>query len=238
VSAKRSKPDEDHRPSASSEGRGPGRPPGGGDSRQAILDAAASVFLRDGLNASTRDIATEAGVTQAALYHYFPTKKDLMREAASGASHLFEPIGALARTEGEPEEVFRRMGEGYLQTFARGQVPRFMATMLSEGRKIPGFLPAMGGRLQKGIVGPVVAYVTALQEEGRVSPDVNAAMVGQMLFGTMFSYMMARDVIKAPWVQDLEPAEVAAQVARVLARGMTPQTDPELVDRERKPSDE
>jgi hypothetical protein len=161
-----------------------------------------------------------------------------MREAAAGASRLFEPIGALARIEGEPEEVFRRMGESYLRTFARGRVPRFMATMLSEGRKIPGFLPAMGGRLQKGIVGPVVAYVTALQEQGRVSADVNPAMIGQMLFGTMFSFMMARDVLKAPWVQDVDPAEVAAQVARVLARGMKPQADHETVDSERTHGDE
>jgi hypothetical protein len=37
-----------------------------------------------------------------------------------------------------------------------------MATMLSEGMKIPGFLPAMGERLQRGIIGPVIAYLETL----------------------------------------------------------------------------
>lgn len=213
-------------PSPPSEGRGPGRPPGGGDSRQTILDAAVKIFVRDGLNASTRDIATEAGVTQAALYHYFPTKKDLMREAAFAASHLFAQIGAQAVPEGEPEEVFHRLAQSYLGTFATGQAPRFLATMMSEGMKMPGFLPAMGQRLQNGIVGPAITYLEALQKEGRISPEVEPAMIGQMLFGTLFAFMMARDVLEAPWVQDLDSDEVARQVARVLVYGMGGQIRP------------
>lgn len=210
------------------EPRGPGRPPGGGDSRQAILDAAVRVFLREGLNASTRDIAAEAGVTQAALYHYFPGKKDLMREAAVGASQLFEPIGAQAVAEGEPEEVLRRLAETYLATFARPHVARLMATMLSAGMKMPGgFLPMMAQRLQKGVVGPTVTYLEMLQKEGRIGPEVDPAMVGQMLFGTCFSYMMARYVLQAPWVQSIEPDALARQIAHILVCGMGGATGPE-----------
>jgi len=202
-------------------GRGPGRPPGGGDSRQAILDAAAKVFLCDGLSASTRDIATEAGVTQAAIYHYFPGKKDLIREAAVGASRLFEPIGAqAAAADGEPEEVLRKLAERYLATFARPHVARFMATMLSAGMKMPGFLPMMAGRLQRGVVGPTIEYLERLKKEGRIGPEVDPPMMGQMLFGTCFSYMMARYVLKAPWVEDIEPDALARQIARVLVHGM------------------
>lgn len=204
-----------------SESRGPGRPPGGGDSRQAILDAAVRVFLRDGLSASTRDIAAEAGVTQAALYHYFPGKRDLMREAATGASQLFEPIGAQAVAEGEPEEVLRRLAESYLATFARPHVARLMVTMLSAGMKMPGgFLQMMAQRLQKGVVGPTVAYLEELQRQGRIGSGVDPAMVGQMLFGTCFSYMMARYVLEAPWVQNIEPEALARQIAHILVCGM------------------
>jgi len=214
----RTKSDSSESPPA--EGRGPGRPPGGGDSRQLILDAAAKVFLRDGLSASTRDIAAEAGVTQAALYHYFPSKKDLIREAAAGASQLFEPIGAQAVAEGEPEEVLRRLAERYLATFARPEMARFMATMLSAGMKMPGFLPMMAGRIQKGVVGPTITYLETLQKEGRIGPEIDPPMVGQMLFGTCFSYMMARYVLKAPWVQDIEPDTLARQLAHVLVHGV------------------
>lgn len=202
------------------ENRGPGRPPGGGGSRQTILDAAVRVFMRDGLSSSTRDIATEAGVTQAALYHYFPTKKDLLREAAAGATGLFERVGAEAAPEGEPEEVLRRLAETYLATFAKPHVAQFMATMLSAGLKMPGFLPMMAKRLQKGVVGPTITYLETLQREGRIGPEVDPPMVGQMLFGTCFSFMMARYVLQAPWVQNVEPETLAREVAHVLVHGM------------------
>jgi AcrR family transcriptional regulator len=208
------------RPASASDARGPGRPPGGGDSRQAILDAAAQVFLRDGLSASTRDIAAEAGVTQAAIYHYFPGKQHLLREAAAGASELFERIGAEVVPKGEPEEVFRRLAQSYLDTFARPHVARFMATMLSAGMKMPGFHPMMAGRLQNGFVGPTIAYLETLQKEGRIGPDVNPAVVGQMLFGTCFSFVMARYVLEAPWAEDVEPEVLAQQLAHVLVHGM------------------
>ncbi|NLE11978.1 MAG: TetR/AcrR family transcriptional regulator [Actinobacteria bacterium] len=202
------------------EGRGPGRPPGGGDSRQLILDAAAKIFLRDGLSASTRDIAAEAGVTPAAIYHYFPGKRDLIHEAAAAASQLFEPIGAQAVADGEPEEILRRLAERYLATFARPEMARFMATMLSAGMKMPGFLPMMAGRIQKGVVGPTITYLETLQKEGRIGQEIDPPMVGQMLFGSCFSYMMARYVLKAPWVQDIEPEALARQLAHVLVNGM------------------
>ena len=202
------------------EGRGPGRPPGGGDSRQAILDAAVSLFMRDGLSVSTRDIAAAAGVTQAAIYHYFPRKKDLMQAAAGGATGLFEKIGAQAVPEGEPEEVLRRLAEGYLSTFGRSHVARLMATMLSAGMKMPGFLPMMAGRLQKGLINPTVAYLESLQSEGHIGPDVHPAMVGQMLFGTCFSFMIARYVLQAPWTQEISPDELAREIAHVLVHGM------------------
>jgi hypothetical protein len=34
---------------------------------------------------------------------------------------------------------------------------------------------------------------------------VNPAIVGQILFGTMFAFMMARYVLEAPWTRDLDP---------------------------------
>lgn len=46
--------------------------------RSQILDAAASVFVRrGGRNATTREIAAEAGVSEAILYRHFAGKEDL-----------------------------------------------------------------------------------------------------------------------------------------------------------------
>ena len=45
---------------------------------QALLDAAAAVFVRSGVDAPVRDIAAEAGVGMGTIYRHFPTRADLV----------------------------------------------------------------------------------------------------------------------------------------------------------------
>jgi AcrR family transcriptional regulator len=45
---------------------------------QALLDAAAAVFVRSGVDAPVRDIAATAGVGMGTIYRHFPTRADLI----------------------------------------------------------------------------------------------------------------------------------------------------------------
>ncbi|MFT2690193.1 TetR/AcrR family transcriptional regulator [Clavibacter zhangzhiyongii] len=54
---------------------GPGRPR---RDRQALLDAAAAVFVRSGVDAPVREIATEGGVGVGTIYRHFPTRAELV----------------------------------------------------------------------------------------------------------------------------------------------------------------
>ncbi|MFF3611465.1 TetR/AcrR family transcriptional regulator [Streptomyces sp. NPDC002580] len=46
--------------------------------QETLLDAAAAVFARSGVEAPVRDIAAEAGVGTATIYRHFPTRADLI----------------------------------------------------------------------------------------------------------------------------------------------------------------
>lgn len=46
--------------------------------QQALLDAAAAVFVRSGVEAPVRDIAAAAGVGMGTIYRHFPTRADLV----------------------------------------------------------------------------------------------------------------------------------------------------------------
>lgn len=46
--------------------------------QQALLDAAAAVFVRAGVDAPVRDIAAEARVGMGTIYRHFPTRADLV----------------------------------------------------------------------------------------------------------------------------------------------------------------
>jgi AcrR family transcriptional regulator len=46
--------------------------------KETLLDAAAAVFVRSGVEAPVRDIAAEAGVGLGTIYRHFPTRADLI----------------------------------------------------------------------------------------------------------------------------------------------------------------
>ncbi len=71
-----------------------GRPPL--ISREALLKAARAVFVRDGLQASIRDVAALAGISEAAIFKRFTSKTDLivaaMAPPAPDVARILAPL--------------------------------------------------------------------------------------------------------------------------------------------------
>ena len=65
-------------PNGATKPRRQGRPPTIENARDRILDDAARLFARDGYDGtSLGELAASVGVTKAAIYHYFPNKKEI-----------------------------------------------------------------------------------------------------------------------------------------------------------------
>jgi AcrR family transcriptional regulator len=60
------------------DGRGPRKRADARRNQQALLDAAATVFVTSGVQAPVRDIAAAAGVGMGTIYRHFPTRADLI----------------------------------------------------------------------------------------------------------------------------------------------------------------
>lgn len=58
------------------------------NTQEKILNSALKIFVEQGFSASTSSITKDAGVSTGILFHYFPTKKDLIN--ALYANILFE----------------------------------------------------------------------------------------------------------------------------------------------------
>lgn len=89
----------------------------GRERRQQIFDAALRIFRERGYHAaSAREIAEAANISKANLYHYFPSKDELLYELA--APLLSELHGALDRAagnvRGHDEQLRREILEAYL----------------------------------------------------------------------------------------------------------------------------
>ncbi|MCE4948399.1 TetR/AcrR family transcriptional regulator [Streptomyces albulus] len=74
---------------------------------QRLLDAAAAVFVRAGVDAPVREIAAESGLGMGTIYRHFPTRADLV---VAVFRHQVDALSAAAHTApaaGTPYEVLR-----------------------------------------------------------------------------------------------------------------------------------
>lgn len=90
---------------------------------QAIMDCAASLFAKEGYpSAKMQDIAKACGATKSMLYHYFPTKDDLLY--AMLEEHLQKVIHGMQEVlsaPGSPRERLLAMVQVYTQKSAQSR---------------------------------------------------------------------------------------------------------------------
>jgi AcrR family transcriptional regulator len=108
--------------------------------QERVLAAAASVFAERGFHkASVRDVVAAAGMSLAGLYHYFPSKADLLYEITARA---FDSL--LARLDAAPAGPPRQR----LTTFVRNHLsfflsrPHEMKVLVRETESLPEGLEA------------------------------------------------------------------------------------------------
>ena len=90
---------------------------------QAILDSAAALFAKVGYpSAKMQDVALACGATKSMLYHYFPTKDDLL--FAMLQEHLEKVIAGVeevCQMDGSAEERFKALVVFYVQKSAQSR---------------------------------------------------------------------------------------------------------------------
>ncbi len=135
-----------------------------------ILEGAARVFDREGLNATTNRVAEEAGVSVGSLYQYFPNKHALLHALAE--RHVDSASRLLAQA------AERHANAATIEPFMRGM----LHAVLQEHRDHPHLRPLLRTigaaspdverRLQACIADAQTNISRLLQ---RLHPDVNAA---------------------------------------------------------------
>src|SRR5512145_3325109 len=88
-----------------------------GELRQALLDAAAAVVEREGVEAlSLRELARRLGVSHAAPAHHFADRAALLVELArDGYARFGEALAKAAAAEPDPLERLREVGRAYVR---------------------------------------------------------------------------------------------------------------------------
>ncbi len=112
--------------------------PKGRRTRQTILDAASTVFTKDGyVDARMSDVAAEAGLSLGGLYRYFENKEDLFSSVIRDIhEELFRRSRSSTPISDDPEAALFEANLGYLQHYHdnSGVMRAFIAATTVEQR--------------------------------------------------------------------------------------------------------
>ncbi len=137
--------------------------------RDAILDAAAHLYAKRGFSgASLADLAKTCRTSKSLIYHYFPSKEDILY--ATMADHLDALVAAAeeATREGSAEAKLRRMTRAFMALYAGARDSH--KVLLNELDNLPPARRAEVVAKQKQVIGAVEALVRELRPEGPALP--------------------------------------------------------------------
>jgi TetR/AcrR family transcriptional regulator, mexCD-oprJ operon repressor len=140
----------------------------------AILDAAASVLLTRGEQASMTDVAAAAGVARATVYRYFPNRQSLLDELARSAVRSAGDRLASARIDEIP------VADGITRAVRALVDVGDLFVVLARERLRPD-----GEQFERHVVGPLRALVERGQSSGEIRADVPSAWLAAALIGVV-----------------------------------------------------
>lgn len=165
--------------------------------RKEILEASLSIFSRKGYDASrTKEIAQAAGVSEATVFKYFPTKRHLLAAVMrpvieSVAKPIF--LAPISR-------IIDRAAETGLEAaivallFDRQEVilkhQRLLRTLALEIGRQEDMLPVFGQLVMPLILAELGRLYRGVRERGEIDPDIDEILFSRQIFGTVFGSIL------------------------------------------------
>ena len=155
------------------------------DRRRAILDAAVRVFARQGFHACrVSDIADEAGVAYGLLYHYFPSKDEVLNTLfLERWGVMLEMIREVDR---EPKPVREKLGAiaSFIVDSYRHDPDMMKVIIVEVTRAANSFGQTHLGQIREAyrLIGEIV---TKAQHEGIFKAEIDAEFAAMTFYGAI-----------------------------------------------------
>jgi len=148
------------------------------------VEAALGLFARQGFDGtSTKQIARSAGVAEGLIFHYFPTKAQLLT-AVLETHHSFagELRALLAEAADEPASVLlSRLAAGWLDTLRREAA--ITAVLFGTAQTNSEVGAALSALIAEGIA-RLAMYLQGRVQAGELRADLPAESCAHMFFNT------------------------------------------------------
>ena len=193
--------------------------------RQEIIRAATEVFARNGFGGSTtREIAENAGISEAMIYSHFRNKEDLytaiIDERLQESEPLYYPLDAM-RNKDDPR-VFVTIVSNYLRRHSEDTTFfRLLLFSSLEGHELASMFVA--GPVRK-FFEFLSDYIRERIDEGVLKP-INPEITSRCLLGMVHYFVLLREVLGDETLSPIDPAEAIETIVKIFCQGILADDD-------------
>jgi len=204
----------------SSSAADPSHRPGGEERRRQIIAEAIRCFAAKGFRGTTiRELAGAVGLTEAALYRYFPSKEALYQAIIDEKIAAPSPLSEVeqAASAGDDRAVFAGLARSFLESIESD--PSFLRILLYTGLEdhelAAPFFDQRIRRLREFVAG----YIERRSREGAFRA-LDPKICARAFLGMVVDYQIVRHVFHQKDVYPAGPEEVAETFVTIFLDGM------------------
>ena len=188
--------------------------------RQEIIRAAMEVFARNGFGGSTtREIAENAGISEAMIYSHFRNKQDLytaiIDEKLQESEPLYYPLDAMSNKD-DPR-VFMTIVSNYLRRHSEDTTfLRLLLFSALEGHELASMF----------VAGPVRKYFEFLADyigerigDGALKP-INPEITSRCLLGMVHYFVLLREILGDDTLKPMDLTEAIETIVKIFCEGI------------------
>jgi TetR/AcrR family transcriptional regulator of autoinduction and epiphytic fitness len=174
-----------------------------GGSREAIIEAAARLFLEQGFGAvSMDDLAEAGGVARRTLYNQFASKEEIFRETLLRVpGQLEDVLPPGVETQGDVTDVLRLIARAIVKLHRRPGYLGFFRIVVADSRQFPWIAEAFAAVMEPLLerFARYLAHLTAMGildcRQPRLAAHQFTGMLNEFF---LWPWMMGRDSLPVP----------------------------------------
>jgi TetR/AcrR family fatty acid metabolism transcriptional regulator len=189
------------------------------DKRRLILDAAVRVFARQGFHTCrVADIADEAGVAYGLVYHYFPSKEQILNTLFLDRWDLM--LTAIAEADAayaSPRDKLRAIADFIVESYRHN--PELMKVIIVEvTRAANTFGRTHLGKIQEAY-DQIAGIVARAQEVSAFRSEITPEFAALAFYG-LVEQVLTRWIFKLDPVADAELERSKTLIVETICRGL------------------